>query len=140
MWIKQILLAIIGLSSGALVAGGLFGFIVSLGVVSDFADRTQTGHKILMYENAIMLGGVLGNILYIYRASFAVPGATIFLGLFGLFSGIFTGCWVMALAEILNVFPIFVRRAKLIKCIPCVIVGIALGKVVGFIIYSLLGW
>ena len=59
MWGRQIILAIIGLSAGGLVAGGLFGFIVSLGVVSDFADRTHTGHKILLYENAIMLGGAL---------------------------------------------------------------------------------
>ena len=140
MWARQILLVLIGLSSGALVAGGLFGFIVSLGVVSDFADRTHTADRILLYENAIILGGVLGNIFYIYQISIAFKGSVIFLGLFGLFAGIFTGCWAMALAEILNVFPIFVRRTKLIKCIPYIIISIAIGKGVGSIIYSLLGW
>lgn len=140
MWVRQILLALVGLSAGTLVAGGLFGFIVSLGVVSDFADRTHTGHKILWYENAIMLGGALGNILYIYQIPVAFPGAVVLLGIFGLFSGIFTGCWAMALAEILNVFPIFIRRTKLVKCIPYIILGIALGKGVGFVIYSVLGW
>lgn len=140
MWVKQILLALIGLSSGALVAGGLFGFIVSLGVISDFADRTHTGNKILLYENAIMLGGVLGNLFYIYQIPIAFPGSVVLLGMFGLFSGIFTGCWAMALAEILNVFPIFVRRAKLVKCIPYIILGIAIGKSVGSIIYSYFGW
>lgn len=140
MWAKQILLALVGLSSGALVAGGLFAFIVSLGVVSDFADRTHTGNKILLYENAIMLGGTLGNIFFIYQIPIAFPGSAVLLGIFGLFAGIFVGCWAMALAEILNVFPILVRRVKLIKCIPYIILGIALGKGVGSIIYSVLGW
>ena len=40
MLIRQILMAVIGLSAGILVAGGLFGFIVELGVIADFADRT----------------------------------------------------------------------------------------------------
>lgn len=140
MWVMQIVLAIIGLSAGMLVAGGLFGFIVSLGVVSDFADRTQTANKILLYENAIMLGGTLGNILYIYQIPIAFPGSVFLTCTFGLLAGIFTGCWAMALAEILNVFPIFVRRAKLVKCIPYLILGIALGKGIGSIIYFFNGW
>lgn len=140
MWAMQIVLAIIGLSAGALVSGGLFGFIVSLGVVSDFADRTHTANKIMLYENAIMLGGFLGNIIYIYQIPIAFSGSVVITGIFGLFAGIFTGCWAMALAEILNVFPIFVRRAKLIKCIPYLILGIALGKGVGSIIYFFNGW
>lgn len=140
MWIKQILLLLIGLSGGALVASGLFAFIVSLGVVSDFADRTHTGNKILLYENAIILGGILGNIFYVYQIPVAFPGSAFLLGMFGLFSGAFVGCWSMALAEVLNVFPIFIRRVKLMKCVPYMILGIALGKIVGSIIYSLLGW
>lgn len=140
MWVRQIFLAIVGLSTGALVAGGLFGFIVSLGVVSDFADRTHTANKIMLYENAIILGGVLGNIIYIYQIPITFPGSVVLLGIFGLFSGIFTGCWAMALAEILNVFPIFIRRAKLVKAIPYIILSIAIGKGVGSILYSFLGW
>lgn len=140
MWIRQIILAFIGVSAGAIVAGGLFGFIVSLGVVSDFADRTHTGNKIILYENAIMLGGALGNVFYIYQIPVSFPGSTIALGIFGLFAGVFTGCWAMALAEILNVFPIFVRRMKLVKCIPYIILGIAMGKGLGSLIYFGLGW
>ena len=50
MLIRQILMAVIGLSAGILVAGGLFGFIIELGVIADFADRTHTGNKIHLYE------------------------------------------------------------------------------------------
>lgn len=138
MWINQIILAVIGLSAGMLVAGGIFGFIVSLGVVSDFADRTHTADKILLYEDSIALGAVVGNLFYTYHIQ--VIESSFLLGVFGLLSGIFVGCWAMALAEILNVFPIFIRRAKLVKYIPYIILSIAIGKGVGNILYSVLGW
>ena len=69
MWAAQILLAIIGLSAGVAVAGGLFSFVIGLGVVSDFADRTHTGEHILLYEDSVALGGILGNIFFIYQIS-----------------------------------------------------------------------
>ena len=40
--VEELVLALVGLSAGAAVAGGLFSFIVELGVIADFADRTQT--------------------------------------------------------------------------------------------------
>ena len=46
MWAQNILLAVIGLSAGMIVACGLFSFVIELGVVSDFADRTHTGEHI----------------------------------------------------------------------------------------------
>ena len=53
MWMKNIFLAILGLSAGITAAGGLFSFIIGLGVVSDFADRTHTGEHVMLYEDAI---------------------------------------------------------------------------------------
>ena len=67
MWARQVILAVIGLSSGIAVAGGLFSFIIGLGVVSDFADRTHTGANVILYEEMIALGGILGNIMYVYQ-------------------------------------------------------------------------
>ena len=123
MWIPQILSAIIGLSAGMLVAAGLFSFITGLGVISDFADRTRTGEHVMLYEDAIVVGGILGNLLFV-----------------GLLAGIFTGCWAMALAEMLEVFPIFVRRVKLVQCIPWVILGTALGKTAGALLFFSRHW
>ena len=138
MWVKQILMAILGLSAGGIVAGGLFGFIVSLGVVADFADRTQTADHILLYEDTVALGGILGNVLYTYRV--VVPGVSCLLPIFGILSGIFVGCWAMALTEILNVFPIFTRRINLTKGISYIILGIAIGKGIGSLVYFFFGW
>lgn len=138
MWGKQILLGILGLSAGMGTAAGLFSFIIGLGVVSDFADRTHTGEKILWYEDCIAAGGILGNLFWVYQIW--IPGGRWLLSVLGLFSGIFVGCWSMALAEVLNIFPIFVRRIKLIKCIPFLILGMALGKGIGAIWYFYMRW
>ena len=138
MWVKEIVLGVIGLSSGLFIAGGLFAFIASLGVVSDIADRTHTGSKILLYEDAATLGGIVGNLFFIYQLN--IPGGVLFQMLYGTFAGIFVGCWALSLADTLNVFPIFIRRVKLVRCIPYIILGIAIGKGIGSLIYFYLGW
>ena len=126
-------MAVIGLSAGMVVAGGLFSFISGLGVISDFADRTHTGEHIMLYEDSVALGGILGNIFFIYHI--AIPYGAWIIPVFGLFGGIFVGCWSMALAEILDVFPIFARRVKLLRGIKYVILGVALGKVIGAFVF-----
>ena len=138
MWVREILLGIIGLSSGMIVAGGLFSFIASLGVISDFADRTHTGSKVLLYGDAAVVGGILGNVASIYQPRLLL--GSWFLVVFGIFSGIFVGCWSIALAEILNVFPIFIRKAKILHYVPYVILMLAVGKGIGAFIFCYLGW
>lgn len=138
MLVKQIIMALIGLSAGSIVAGGLFGFIVSLGVVSDFADRTGTANRIGLYEDAVAIGGIVGNLALLY--DIPLTAISPLLGVFGIFSGIFVGCWALALAEVLNVFPIFLRRINVTKGIGFVILGIAIGKVLGASAYFFFGW
>lgn len=138
MWAKELLLAVIGLSAGVSVAAGLFSFIIGLGIVSDFADRTHTGRHILLYETSVALGGMLGNIFSIYQIPIGM--GRVLVPLFGMLGGIFVGCWSMALAEILNVFPIFVRRVRLIKCIPYIILSMAIGKGAGALLFFLKRW
>lgn len=138
MWVSQVILTVIGLSAGFTVAAGLFSFIISLGVVSDFADRTHTGEYLLLYEDSVALGGILGNLFVIYGIQ--IPGSAWLLPAFGLFAGVFAGCWAMALAEILNVFPIFIRRIKLTRCIPYIIVGMAVGRGVGALLFFYNRW
>ncbi len=134
----QVLLALIGFGAGVGVAGGLFSFIIGLGVISDFADRTHTGDKVLLYEECVALGGILGNLMSVYQ--FPIPYGAFLVPIFGLVSGIFVGCWSMALAEILNIFPIFIRRVKLLKSIPYIIVSMAFGKGIGAFIFYFNRW
>ena len=138
MWAENILLAVVGLSAGMVVAGGLFSFVIGLGVVSDFADRTHTGEHILLYEDSVALGGILGNIFFIYQIH--IPYGAWIAPVFGLFGGIFVGCWAMALAEILNVFPIFIRRVKLLRYVPYLIASVAIGKGMGALLFFVKRW
>ena len=132
MWAGQIFLGILGMSAGVVVAGGLFSFIVELGVISDFANR------ILLYEDAVSAGAILGNVFQIFRIG--IPGQSVLLAFFGLFAGIFVGCWSMALAEILNVFPIFMRRARIVRYAAVFILMLALGKGIGAGLFFWKGW
>lgn len=138
MWAEQILLALIGLSAGIVVAGGLFSFIIELGVVADFADRTHTADKILLYEDSVALGGIVGNLFIVF--GIPIPYGAFLLPIFGLLSGIFTGCWAMALAEILNVFPVFIRRIKIVRYISLFIIFMAIGKGVGAFLFFFRRW
>lgn len=96
MWINSLLMAVIGLSAGFTVAAGLGAFMIELGVISDFADRTHTGEHVLLYEDSAALGGHFGKLFYIYQIAF---GGNAFLAFVGLFAGIFAGCWAMALCR-----------------------------------------
>lgn len=138
MWAANIILAVIGLSAGAIVAAGLFSFIIGLGVISDFADRTHTGEHILLYEDSVALGGMLANIFWVYHIS--IPYGQFLAPVFGLLGGIFVGCWAMALAEMLNVFPIFIRRMKIIRYVPYLVLGVAVGKGIGAWIFFVNRW
>lgn len=138
MWVTQVILIIVGLSAGIVVAGGLFAFIVGLGVVSKFAARTHTGDAVLFYEECIAVGGAIGNIWYMYHIP--IPLGPWAAALCGLVIGIFVGCWAMALAEIINIFPVFIRRVKLIRCIPYMIMSIAIGKGLGAFLMYWMEW
>ena len=138
MWTAQVLLTVIGASAGLAVAAGLFSFIVELGVVADFAARTHTGAQLLFYEDCVALGGIVGNLLYVFRIG--VPLGAPFLAVFGLFAGIFAGCWAMALAEILNVFPVFMRRARIVRYLTAFVISMAIGKGFGASLFFFWGW
>lgn len=147
-WGQQILLAVIGVSAGVAVAGGLFAFIVELGVVADFADRTHTADKILLYESSVALGGIIGNLIYIFQIGLSAGAAQSdigkgmlgIFGIFGIFAGIFVGCWSMALAEILNVFPVFMRRVRIVRYVAAFTISVAIGKGLGAGLFFFKGW
>lgn len=138
----QIILAVIGLNAGVAVAGGLFAFIVELGVVADFADRTHTGNRICLYEDCVALGGILGNVFFLFGQNLRLEGAAagILLGVFGAFAGMFTGCWAMALAEVLNVYPVFMRRFRAVRYLTAFIISVAVGKGLGTLLFFFKRW
>lgn len=64
----------------------------------------------------------------------------LFYFLFGVFSGIFLGGWILALAEVADMFPVFTRRIRLTQGLPLIILFIALGKLTGTLFFYYFGW
>ncbi|MDD5803660.1 stage V sporulation protein AB [Blautia sp. HCP3S3_H10_1] len=136
--LQQIFLSIIGFCSGIIIAGGVVGLLIGLSIVPRYAGVTHTGKHILLYEDITFLGIMCGNLFFLY--GWHIPGNTFFLILYGLFSGIFLGGWIMALAEMADVFPIFSRRIKLTNGIRLAVIAVALGKTLGSLYYFFKRW
>ena len=103
-----------------------------------YAGITHTGSHILLYEDSALLGIILGNLACLFPVS--IPLGDPFLIIYGFFSGIFLGSWILALAEVASMFPIFARRIQLTGGIPAAIIAMALGKCLGTLLYYYRGW
>ncbi len=130
MWIlKYLFLGFVSSAFGFIVAGGYLALISLIGIVPRLASTSKTSKYIIRYENAIIYGVVLGTIIFSYPVQLftgpMIPAMT------GFFSGVFIGCLAGALAEVVNVIPIFSRRAKIRKGIPYIIYALGLGKGAG---------
>lgn len=130
MW-RNLLLLFAGLSGGICVAGGLFAFLTIVGVVTRLASGTKTAKNVVLYEDISLFGLVFGNLACLFGDR--LPIGTISLLIYGLGAGIFTGCLAAALAEIVNVIPVMVKRIKLRYGLSAVMVAFALGKLAGSI-------
>lgn len=134
MFLKEVILGFIGLSAGGFIAAGVFAFLAIIGVYPRLIGKTHTNKHIMLYESAIILGGILGNIWDIYKFPLGF-GGNLFLGVYGLSAGIFIGCLVMSLAETLKALPVISRRTHLAVGLQYLILSIGLGKLVGSMIF-----
>jgi len=133
--LKYAAIIMIGLGSGMVVSGAVFAFITILGVVPRFAQKTRTVRQIKTYESAIVAGGIFGTIVGAVQLS--IPLGSIGAVVLGLAVGIFYGAMAMSLAEILNVIPILTRRGRIQTGMFYIVLSIALGKMVGSLLYFL---
>lgn len=136
-WWQMTALGLLGLSAGGVIAAGVFAFLAIIGVFPRLMGRTGT-KRIMLYETLIVLGGILGNVSDLYEIPIGV-GGNVVLGIFGLASGIFVGCLVMSLAETLKALPVINRRIRLAVGLQYVILSVALGKLVGSLVYFVKG-
>lgn len=126
-------LSLLGFGSGVIISGGIFAFIAVIGVVPRMAQKTKTGKHIMLYEDCILAGGLFGALKMILPIR--VPIGSISLSVFGLFAGIFIGCVAVSIAEVLDVVPILSRRAKLKSGLALLMVVLALGKLLGSLLF-----
>lgn len=140
MWTKYVLLAFIGLCGGGIIATGYFALITALGILNTYAQRTHTSKHITRYEDVVIIGGLLGTVIWVFNIS--ISSGIIWLdyaqlAVYGLFYGIFIGTLIFSLAENLKVLPIFFRRANITKGLAVLVLAYAVGKSIGNMIYSL---
>ena len=151
----KIFLGAISLSAGFLAAGGVFTVLITIGLVPRFAGKTHTGRKVVLYEEFVIAGTIIGCILSVFEKNcqfgnfllkrgimseevWTILGNIILL-IFGVFAGIFIGCFALAIAEMLNTIPIFARRVGFRHGLGIAILSMALGKLAGSLIYFIQG-
>ena len=136
MWIRQLLLAVFGVGAGVGLAGGFFALLIALGIISRFAHQTKTGKFLWLYETVVEAGGIFGTMWYLY--SWQIPVGEIGLGIYGSTAGIFVGAWAMALTEIIDTIPIFMRRIYLKKGLIAIVWSLAVGHTAGSLLHILM--
>lgn len=135
---EQALMAVTGFAAGFIVAGGEVALMIGLGIITRFVGVTHTARHVRGYENAIFLGTVAGTILTVFDIQFTL--GIWFLILAGFFMGMFVGGWILALAEVINVFPVYSRRLGITKGFSWIILAIAAGKVLGSLLHFYMRW
>ena len=133
--IKHAASAFIGFGGGMVIAGAVFAFITVVGLVSRLAQKTSTQRYCRVYETAIVVGGIFGTVAGFFR--FSLPVGSAIVVMVSLCIGIFFGCLAMSLAEVLNVMPILTRRGRVKEGIFFFVLAIALGKLIGSLLYFL---
>ena len=134
--VKHIAAAILGFGSGLIIAGAVYAFITIVGIVPRLAQKTHTTGKIRVYESALALGGIFGTLAGAFQ--FYLPVGHIGVVAISIANGIFIGCLAMSLAEVLNVIPIFARRARIQRGMFFLVLAISIGKLVGSLLYFLI--
>ena len=131
--IKAAAEVLVGVSAGAAASAGVFALITVIGILPRWAGHTRTARHVSLYEWSVILGGTAGNLIFLLQPS--LPGKESLEAAAGLFMGIFVGGLIMSLAEVLDVFPILLRRGRIQSGIPWMVLSIGIGKMLGAYLY-----
>lgn len=142
MIIKYIVMALTAFGGGAVISAAVFALIASTGVITRMAGKTHTAKYVRTYETAVVIGGILWNVIWVFSVRIPLK-AEIYQSLqfvMSLAQGIFVGCLAVSLAEALNATAIFARRVKLKVGLSFVILAVAVGKVLVSVIQFTNNW
>ncbi len=141
MW-NRIALVGIGACAGFGVAAGVFAFLLVICIVPRMIRKFRVSEHIMRYETIICFAAGLGSVFSVFDIWDLRAGIIghLLLALYGMGAGIFVGGMAVALAEILDTFPVMFRRLGIKEGLSIVIVGMAFGKGVGAFIYFWLGF
>ena len=132
---KAILIILIGISGGITVGSAAAAFITLLEFVPRLTQITETGNYIKLYEHTLTLGATIFSFIYFSTFSFRIN--KYFCIFIGLLMGSFVGLFSSALAEVLNVVPVFAKKFKVKYELKFIIGALMFGKVFGSLLYWL---
>lgn len=149
------LLALIGFSFGLFVSAGAFTVLLAAGMITRFSGKLGVAKYPLLFEEFVIAGTIVANAkdMLLHLATLGDPISYVanriilwlrsmptflrylVLATEGLFIGIFVGCLAMTIAEMIDAIPVFARRTHMKKGLECVVIAIALGKMIGSLLY-----
>lgn len=138
MNVQNTIMAVSAFSCGFLVAGGAIALIVGLGILTRLVGITHTAKENRRYESMVFAGAVFGNVLTVYQIPLPLGRAGLLA--LGVSAGIYTGSWIMALAEMVHMFPIFFRRIGITVGVSMIIWSLAFGKILGSLLQFYMNW
>lgn len=66
MFLRQILLCVIGVSAGLIVSAGVFTVLISVGLIPRFAGKMHVARKIFALEEMVVFGTLAGGFCSIF--------------------------------------------------------------------------
>lgn len=129
-----IIVVIIGFSNGIIVGSGIVALVTLLDIIPRLAQLTKTYESIPVYENVIIFGSTI--VAFLSLVEIGINMGVISIIITGFFMGVFIGLLASALAEVMNVIPVVVRRFQIENYGIHVVYALILGKVIG----SFLQW
>lgn len=144
MFLKSLVLILIGFCCGTGIAAGTFAFLLVIRVIPRMVQKAKLEHKIIYIENIVFRGLIFGTVFSLFswkkKWLFTLLGRSV-LTIFGFSAGIFVGCLAVALAEILDTFPIFFRRLHIKTSFSSMMIFVmAIGKMIGSLFFFLAGY
>ena len=141
MLIRHIFLGFCGLAAGVAVSAGTFAFLIDCwSIIARMIGKANRAAETLHFENAVICGGIDGNDSVGFSWYLYSPWSAAFCVFYGLSAGIFVGCIAVALAEILDTFPITFRRMHIKEGLSAVMLAMAFGKCIGSFLYFFSGY
>ena len=129
------LMVLIGISVGITVGSAAAAFITLLEFIPRLTQVTETREYIKLYQYTFILSATIFS--FIYFSTFNFKLNKYFSIPIGLTMGTFLGLFSSALAEVLNVIPVFSKKFKMKHQLKFIIVALMFGKVAGSLLYWL---
>ncbi len=123
----------VGFCEGLLTGGSVIALVVILEVIPRICEFSGTEKYTWIYDDFTVLGAVWGSLsAYIsIKFNFGIIPVIVW----GLFSGTFVGIVAVALADVLDVIPVVLKRLRIENYVTVFVITMLLGRMLGALVY-----